>query len=39
MRGKVKDMIRWIDQHPRTGWYVAIVVTLDFVMQILSKVL
>lgn len=26
----------WIDYHPRTGWYVAIVVTLDFIAHLVQ---
>lgn len=26
----------WVDAHPRTGWYVAIVLTLDFMLSILD---
>lgn len=32
----VKETIQWIDFHPRTGWYVALVVTLNLMVNILS---
>lgn len=28
----------WIDCHPRTGWYVAVMVTLDFLLHLMQAV-
>lgn len=28
--------VRWIDTHPRTGWYVAVMVTLNLVVSIVG---
>jgi hypothetical protein len=38
VKGHGKDAILWIDHHPRTGWYVAVVVTLDLLLNILQVV-
>lgn len=32
-------LIHFIDCHPRTGWYVAVVVTCDLLIQLLDLVL
>jgi hypothetical protein len=28
--------LRWIDSHPRLGWYIAVVVTLNLVVTVLQ---
>jgi hypothetical protein len=37
---KVKDiwtrMRNWVDTHPRTGWYIAMIVTGDLLLNILQ---
>lgn len=30
----VKRFIDWLDHHPRLGWYIAVMVTLDVLLQI-----
>lgn len=34
----VKRLVHWIDRHPRTGWYVAVVVTVNLAVSILNLV-
>lgn len=29
-------ILRWIDAHPRTGWYVSLIVTLDLVLNLID---
>jgi hypothetical protein len=36
---KVKEIVAWIDSHPRTGWYIAVMVTLHFVLELAQAVL
>lgn len=34
---KVKmGLIDWIDTHPRTGWYLVLVVTIDLALNVLE---
>lgn len=33
----VKDrFLAWIDAHPRVGWYIALITTANFALQILD---
>lgn len=32
----VKPVVDWIDTHPRTGWYIAVVVTLNFIVSVVG---
>lgn len=34
--GRKPMWLRWVDGHPRTGWYICTLVTLDFVLQLLE---
>lgn len=29
-------LLRWIDDHPRTGWYCAAFLTLNFILNLLD---
>ena len=33
----MRKLVYWIDDHPRTGWYIAVVVTADFILHILES--
>lgn len=33
----MRHFLSWLDQHPRTGWYVAVIVTLDFILHLLES--
>ena len=37
-KASFKDCRDWVDAHPRTGWYVAVVVTLDFLLHLMQAV-
>lgn len=30
----MRELIHWIDCHPRTGWYISVVVTLILLLQV-----
>lgn len=32
----VKPIVTWIDSHPRTGWYIAVIVTLNFLVSVIG---
>lgn len=32
----VKELLDWIDAHPRTGWYLVVILTLNFVLNLLD---
>lgn len=34
----MRRLLRWIDMHPRTNAYIALVVTLDFLINIIERV-
>jgi hypothetical protein len=29
-------LVRWIDTHPRTGWYCALLLTLNFMLNLVD---
>ena len=33
-----KDCINFVDGHPRTGWYIVVVLTLNVVLNVLDLV-
>lgn len=33
-----KDCLNFVDSHPRTGWYLCIVVTLNMLLQLLDLI-
>lgn len=35
-RGILRQTIAWIDAHPRTGWYVAVMVTLNLLVNLVN---
>ncbi len=36
--GSKSPLLAWIDAHPRTGWYICTVVTLDLLLNVLEVV-
>ncbi len=34
--GEKPGWLRWVDSHPRTGWYICAIVTLDFLINVLE---
>ena len=32
----ISAWFEWIDCHPRTGWYLAVILTLNFVLNLLD---
>lgn len=34
MDGDVNKFLAWIDRHPRVGWYIAVLVTLDLLFEV-----
>ncbi len=37
-RGLVTRCIYWIESHPRTGWYIAVMATLNVILNLLDAV-
>lgn len=37
--GRWRQFLDWIDGHPRSGWYVAAIVTANFVLQLIDLLL
>lgn len=35
---RLRRFVVWLDRHPRTAWYIAVVVTLDFLMHIVESI-
>lgn len=33
---RVRPLLEWIDYHPRTGWYLVVILTLNFVLNLLD---
>lgn len=36
VKGLHQKLMRWIDEHPRTGWYVSVVVTLNLLVTVVG---
>ncbi len=36
VKGIPEKILRWIDRHPRTGWYVSIIVTLNLIVSVVG---
>lgn len=34
VKGRIKRFREFVDTHPRTGWYIAFMVTLNFLVEL-----
>lgn len=34
--GFLRPLLEWTDVHPRTGWYLVIILTLNFILNLLD---
>jgi hypothetical protein len=32
----VRALLEWIDEHPRTGWYLVVILTVNFALNLMD---